>query len=99
MHRSLKPTCFYRLFLIYPLVSISSVQGFKCREIGGKMLLESDLSEECPWSNPSSPTFVWSVFASLLYPIGALSRRCMPEDTQREKQEGHRDTHTSALHV
>eukprot|EP00961_Rhodomonas_salina_P199050 2684917-Rhodomonas_salina.4 len=58
------------LFLIYPIVSITSVQGLKCRLIGGRWILEADLAEECPWKHPGSATFIWTVITSLIYPIG-----------------------------
>jgi len=57
------------LYVCYPLVSVSSLAGFNCREIEGVSLLTADLSP-CPIGDPSNPIFIWSVICCAIYPVG-----------------------------
>jgi hypothetical protein len=60
------------IYLIYPLLCLMTIQGFKCVEVEGWHLLAADMKEPCPWkeSERGSWIFVWSVASMVLYPIG-----------------------------
>ena len=59
-------------YLIYPLLCLMTIQGFKCIDMEGMHLLAADLNEPCPWKKGErgSGIFVWSVISMALYPIG-----------------------------
>lgn len=52
------------------MVSLRSVQGLKCRTVAGERLLAADLSLPCPAEDKGSVLFLWTLAASILYPIG-----------------------------
>jgi len=60
------------IYLIYPLLCLMTIQGFKCVDVEGWHLLAADMKEPCPWKEGErgSWIFVWSVASMVLYPIG-----------------------------
>jgi len=60
------------IYLIYPLLCLMTIQGFKCVNVEDLHLLAADMKEPCPWKEGErgSWIFVWSVASMLLYPIG-----------------------------
>ena len=60
------------VYLIYPLLCLMSVQGFKCMTVEGMHLLAADMKEPCPWNKNErgSWIFVWSAFSMLVYAFG-----------------------------
>jgi len=55
------------LFLIYPVVSLATLQAFNCQPLGlGK--LAADFNEDCPEAN--NLLRVWSYFFIAIYPVG-----------------------------
>jgi hypothetical protein len=60
------------IYLIYPLLCLMTIQGFKCINVEDLHLLAADMKEPCPWKEgeQGSWIFVWSVASMLLYPIG-----------------------------
>ena len=65
------------IYLIYPLLCLMTIQGFKCKIVEDLHLLAADLKEPCPWKNEErgSLIFVWSVASVVLYPIGYVCIR------------------------
>jgi len=58
------------LFLLYPTVSIRTIQAFRCTDIGGQYLLVADLSELCPYNDWGSITLWWSIIFCVIVPLG-----------------------------
>lgn len=80
------------LFLIYPLLSTKTIQGFHCRTIAGSNLLVVDLKEECPMEDFTSATFLWALVTTIIYPFGipllfyvVLVRNKVPEIARRKE--------------
>eukprot|EP00293_Proteomonas_sulcata_P001126 CAMPEP_0184319656 /NCGR_PEP_ID=MMETSP1049-20130417/109750_1 /TAXON_ID=77928 /ORGANISM="Proteomonas sulcata, Strain CCMP704" /LENGTH=772 /DNA_ID=CAMNT_0026639883 /DNA_START=231 /DNA_END=2549 /DNA_ORIENTATION=- len=57
-------------FLLYPFLSVVAVQGFNCRRVGDQNLLVANLAVDCPLDSDDRGAFVWSVIATLLFPVG-----------------------------
>jgi len=55
------------LFLIFPLVTVESVQGLNCVDIEGKLWLRRSLDILCPRDNPRSQAFVWTVLSTIIW--------------------------------
>jgi len=58
------------LFIVYPTVSMTCLNGLRCFSFLGREVLISDPTHECPMSNPNSPLFAHIVISILLYPVG-----------------------------
>ena len=58
------------LFVLYPIISISVLDIYNCVRIGSASWLASDLREVCPLFEQRQFLFVWTVIATLLFPVG-----------------------------
>jgi hypothetical protein len=57
----------YWVFLVYPVVSLTTLQAFDCQP-EGLGLLAADLNMKCP--NSADLVSVWSIIFILVYPVG-----------------------------
>ena len=61
------------VFMIYPMVSITSLKGLHCRDFGPPIssLLVSDLQVACPWAaGGSNFLFMYTLVFVFVYPVG-----------------------------
>lgn len=72
----------FRIFIIYPSVSISSMEPFMCVEINGKAYMIADYREDCPYGYGDfgnqgtwKPLASWAGFFFFVYVIGIPVRK------------------------
>ena len=58
------------LFVLYPIISISVLDIYNCVRIGSTSWLANDLRLACPYFNQRELLFVWTVIATILFPVG-----------------------------
>lgn len=64
-------TLMFFLFVTYPFLSYVAVQGFfNCRQVGSENYFARDMSVLCPYDHKTGSIFIWSIIATVLYPIG-----------------------------